>query len=150
MSEAQDVPYKESKLYRIRHSAAHVMAEAVLEHFPEAKLAIGPPIEDGFYYDFDLGTDENSKPRTFAPEDLEAIEATMKKLLKKNVSERLGSGPEDANPIKAHGFFRHMSWNDVLAKRLEPPFKPTLVRYDFSESMHYDLVPDTCSKMRWT
>ncbi|MEJ2749474.1 MAG: threonine--tRNA ligase, partial [Anaerolineae bacterium] len=65
-------------------SAAHVMAEAVLEYFPEAKLAIGPPIEDGFYYDFDLGQDENGKPKTFSPEDLEKIEAKMKELLKKN------------------------------------------------------------------
>lgn len=79
-----DVPYLESELYRIRHSAAHVMAEAVLQSFPEAKLAIGPPIEDGFYYDFDLGQDENGKPRTFSPEDLEKIEADMKELLKNN------------------------------------------------------------------
>jgi threonyl-tRNA synthetase len=41
-------------LLRIRHSASHVMAQAVLEKFPEAKLAIGPAIETGFYYDFDL------------------------------------------------------------------------------------------------
>ncbi|ELU15117.1 hypothetical protein CAPTEDRAFT_142928, partial [Capitella teleta] len=52
--------------------------------------------------------------------------ALLKKLLKKNVSERLGSGSEDASPIKAHGFFRHMNWHDVLQKRLDPPFKPTL------------------------
>ncbi len=84
MSENDNMPYEQSDLYRIRHSAAHVMAEAVREHFPEAKLAIGPPIADGFYYDFDLGQDENGKPRTFSPEDLEKIEITMKKLLKKN------------------------------------------------------------------
>ena len=79
-----NVPYEESELYRIRHSAAHVMAEAVLAFYPEAKLAIGPPIEDGFYYDFDLGKDENGKPITFTPEDLEKIEAKMKALLKQN------------------------------------------------------------------
>lgn len=79
-----NIPYIESELYRIRHSAAHVMAEAVLVHFPEAKLAIGPPIEDGFYYDFDLGKNEDGKPVAFTPEDIEKIEATMKKLLKKN------------------------------------------------------------------
>ena len=79
-----NIPYIESDLYRIRHSAAHVMAEAVLVHFPEAKLAIGPPIEDGFYYDFDLGMNEDGKPIAFTPEDIEKIEATMKKLLKKN------------------------------------------------------------------
>lgn len=84
MSEQENIPYEQSELYRIRHTAAHVMAEAVLEHFPQALLAIGPPIEDGYYYDFDLGKNEDGKPITFAPEDLEKIEATMKQLLKKN------------------------------------------------------------------
>ena len=57
-------------IQRMRHSAAHVMAEAVLEVFPEAKLAIGPAIEDGFYYDFDL-------PRSLTPDDLPDIEQRM-------------------------------------------------------------------------
>ncbi|MCB0127198.1 MAG: threonine--tRNA ligase, partial [Caldilineaceae bacterium] len=65
---------QDDQLYKLRHSAAHVMAEAVLELYPEAKIAIGPPIDTGFYYDFDLGKDENGKPRTFSPEDLETIE----------------------------------------------------------------------------
>jgi threonyl-tRNA synthetase len=86
MSEENGVPYAESELYRLRHSAAHVMAEAVLSYFPDAQLAIGPPIEDGFYYDFDLGRDEEGKPITFSPEDLEQIESKMKQLLKKNAS----------------------------------------------------------------
>jgi threonyl-tRNA synthetase len=60
------------------------MAEAVLSLFPKAKLAIGPPIEDGFYYDFDLGKDENGRPITFSPEDIQAIEKRMKALLKQN------------------------------------------------------------------
>lgn len=93
MAEAEHIPYVESDLYRIRHSAAHVMAEAVLNHFPEAKLAIGPPIEDGFYYDFDLGRDGDGKPRTFSPEDLEAIENTMKQLLKQNAAFQQSSMP---------------------------------------------------------
>lgn len=84
MSQTNSIPYVETELYRIRHSAAHVMAEAVLELFPEAKLAIGPPIEDGFYYDFDLGRDANGKLITFAPEDLARIEEKMKQLLKQN------------------------------------------------------------------
>ena len=67
--------YAKSELYRIRHSTAHVMAEAVLEMFPDAKIAIGPAIDDGFYYDFDL-------PRTLTPEDLEVIENRMKELIK--------------------------------------------------------------------
>lgn len=56
------------------HSTAHIMAQATLEHFPNAKLAIGPPIDEGFYYDF-----ETDKP--FSPEDLEKIEATMAKIV---------------------------------------------------------------------
>ncbi|MCB5229252.1 MAG: threonine--tRNA ligase [Candidatus Cloacimonetes bacterium] len=69
--------YEESRLYRLRHSAAHVMAQAVLEKFPEGKVAIGPPVEDGFYYDFDL-------PRPLTPEDLEEIEARMREIIKAN------------------------------------------------------------------
>ena len=52
----------------IRHSAAHVLAQAVQELFPAAKLGIGPPITDGFYYDFDV-------PEAFTPEDLDALDA---------------------------------------------------------------------------
>jgi threonyl-tRNA synthetase len=60
------------ELDAMRHSAAHVMAAAVLEAFPEARLGIGPAIRDGFYYDFDL-------PRPLTPGDLETIEAGMRK-----------------------------------------------------------------------
>jgi threonyl-tRNA synthetase len=55
------------------HSTAHLLAQAVKQLFPHAKLAIGPPIDDGFYYDFDIG-------RPFSPEDLERIEARMRQL----------------------------------------------------------------------
>lgn len=59
----------------IRHSTAHVLAQAVQQLFPEAKLGIGPPVTDGFYYDFDV-------ERPFTPEDLQALEKRMKQLLK--------------------------------------------------------------------
>ncbi|HRA20814.1 MAG TPA: threonine--tRNA ligase [Anaerolineae bacterium] len=68
-------------LYRVRHSAAHVMAQAVLEIYPEAKVAIGPPIENGFYYDFDLGRDADGKVKSFSGEDLEAIEERMRRII---------------------------------------------------------------------
>src|SRR5687768_18592836 len=58
-------------LAAMRHSAAHMMAAAVLELFPEAKLGIGPAIKDGFYYDFDL-------PRPLTPGDLVQIETKMR------------------------------------------------------------------------
>ncbi|HSH77424.1 MAG TPA: threonine--tRNA ligase, partial [Herpetosiphonaceae bacterium] len=60
-------------LYRLRHSTAHVMAQAVLEMFPEGKIAIGPPVENGFYYDFDL-------PRPLTPDDLQEIEKRMRRI----------------------------------------------------------------------
>jgi threonyl-tRNA synthetase len=59
----------------LRHSSAHVMAQAVQELFPEAKLGIGPPVENGFYYDFDV-------KEPFGPEDLKAIEQQMRKIVK--------------------------------------------------------------------
>jgi threonyl-tRNA synthetase len=61
--------------YILRHSAAHVMAQAVQELFPQAKLGIGPPVENGFYYDFDV-------PSPFTPEDLKVIEARMRQIIK--------------------------------------------------------------------
>ncbi len=78
---ANDFQKQKDTLYKIRHSAAHVMAQAVLELYPEAKLGIGPPIDTGFYYDFDLGKDETGRPRTFTPEDLEQIEKRMRQII---------------------------------------------------------------------
>jgi threonyl-tRNA synthetase len=72
---------EKDELYKLRHSAAHVMAQAVLELYPKAKLGIGPPIDTGFYYDFDLGKDDKGRPRTFTPEDLEAIEKRMRQII---------------------------------------------------------------------
>jgi threonyl-tRNA synthetase len=69
---------KEERLYRMRHSAAHIMAEAVLKLFPGAKLGIGPPIDTGFYYDFDL-------PRPLTPEDLPRIEELMRERIASDV-----------------------------------------------------------------
>lgn len=66
------------RLEILRHSCAHLMAAAVQEIFPDVKFAIGPAIENGFYYDFDL-------PRTLTPEDLELIEEKMCVLIKKNL-----------------------------------------------------------------
>lgn len=66
-----------SPLQRLRHSSAHVMADAVQSLFPGTKLAIGPAIDTGFYYDFDAG-------RSFSAEDLEKIEAKMQEIIKRN------------------------------------------------------------------
>ncbi|HML99594.1 MAG TPA: threonine--tRNA ligase [Tepidiformaceae bacterium] len=66
---------KEERLARMRHSAAHVLAEAMVELFPDAELGIGPPIDTGFYYDFRL-------PRSLTPEDLVWLEDRMRKSVK--------------------------------------------------------------------
>ncbi|MGE4551174.1 MAG: threonine--tRNA ligase, partial [Opitutales bacterium] len=84
-----------SPLEELRHSAAHVLATAVLRLFPEAKLDIGPPTDSGFYYDFDLD-------HKFTVEDLGAIEAEMKKVSKENQKfERVEVAREEAKKLIA-------------------------------------------------
>ena len=68
---------KEEKMETMRHSASHIMAEAVLSMFPNAKFGIGPAIENGFYYDFEL-------PRSLTPDDLPVIEEKMNEIVKSN------------------------------------------------------------------
>ncbi len=80
----EEISYEQTDLYRLRHTAAHILAQAVLEQFPEAKLGIGPPIADGFYYDFDLGRDKNGRPRTFTPDDLEQLTRRMRQIIAAN------------------------------------------------------------------
>src|ERR1700709_1131549 len=68
---------KMTDLERLRHSCAHVFATAILRIWPEAQLAYGPPVENGFYYDMEMS-------HRIAPEDFEKIEAEMKKEIKAN------------------------------------------------------------------
>lgn len=95
----------EEQLSTIRHSFAHVMAEAVLQLFPEAKTAIGPAIQNGFYYDFDL-------PRTLLLEDLDEIASRMENIIKKG------------------GEFRKtvVSREEALSRFADQPFKTELIR----------------------
>ena len=86
--------------YILRHSAAHVMAQAVQELYPQAKLGIGPPVENGFYYDFDVD-------RPFTPEDLKAIEARMRQIVRQGqrfsrrvVTDEQARGELAAEPYK--------------------------------------------------
>ena len=82
----------------IRHSTAHLLAQAVKELFPEAQVTIGPVIEDGFYYDFAF-------ERPFTPEDLAAIEAKMKELAKadQKVDRRVMARDEAVRVLQEHG-----------------------------------------------
>ncbi len=110
--------------YRLRHSAAHVMAEAVMELFPETKLAIGPPTDDGFYYDFLVS-------RPFTPEDLESIEDRMeqsiragllftgRELSREQAKDLVQDQPfkleiiDDLPPGEAITFYKHGNFEDL-------------------------------------
>lgn len=86
--------YEQSYLYRLRHSAAHLLAQALTELYPGVKLAIGPPIENGFYYDVEL-------PETIKEEDLAKIEKRMKELAKldQKIVRRVASDKQEARKI---------------------------------------------------
>ncbi|MCC6616584.1 MAG: threonine--tRNA ligase [Anaerolineae bacterium] len=100
--------YEDSRLYRIRHSTAHILAEAMLERIPEAKIAIGPPIEDGFYYDFDL-------PRPLTEEDLQWIENRMKAIMRENHPYTV----RDVTPDEARAYFKDQPYKLELIDDLQ-------------------------------
>src|SRR3954452_22841399 len=77
-----------TELERTRHSAAHVLATAILRIWPEAQFAAGPPVENGFYYDVEL-------PHRISPEDFAQIEAEMKKEIKANHTFERSTLPRD-------------------------------------------------------
>jgi threonyl-tRNA synthetase len=89
-----------TEVEKMRHSCSHVLAQAVLTMFPEAKLGIGPSIENGFYYDFEL-------PRTLIPEDLPLLEKKMKQIVKQNQKFVKKEEPGD----KAIDFLKQTSQN---------------------------------------
>ena len=100
-----------------RHTASHILAQAVKRLYPEVKLAIGPAIDNGFYYDFDKDT-------PFMPEDLEAIEAEMKKIVKEDLKlEQFEMAPADAikylkeidEPYKVELCEEHASKNEPIS-----------------------------------
>jgi len=108
----------ENKLDILRHSASHILAVAVLEMFPEAKFGIGPTIEDGFYYDFDL-------PRTLIPEDLPLLEEKMRAIIKQNFPfER-----QEIDTKKAIGLF----------EKAKQPYKVELIK-DLVENEKFEEV----------
>ena len=85
--------------YIVRHSAAHVMAQAVQDLFPQAKLGIGPPVENGFYYDFDVEA-------PFTPQDLKAIEGRMRQIVKQGqrFSRRVVTDEQAAEELAAEPY----------------------------------------------
>lgn len=95
------------QLYAMRHSAAHVLAQAVLELFPDAKLGIGPVIEHGFYYDFLLS-------RTLTPEDLPVLEEKMRKII--NQDQRFERNEEEPEAVLSALEKRNQPFKVELAK----------------------------------
>ena len=100
---------KGNDLDALRHSASHIMADAVKRLFPDVKLAIGPSIEDGFYYDFD-------KLEPFVPEDLVKIENEMRKIIK----EDLEFVKEEISKDEAIRLFKDEPYKIELINKLEP------------------------------
>ena len=91
-----------------RHSLSHIMAEAVDQLFPNVKFGIGPAIDNGFYYDFDI-------EKSILPEDLEKIENKMRELIKRDV-------PFEKSTMKkaeALEFFKNQPYKDELIKGIE-------------------------------
>lgn len=114
-----------SLLEKQRHSAAHLLAIAVLKLFPDAKLGIGPTIEHGFYYDFDL-------PRPISPEDLPQLEATMRKLINQN----LGFERQELSIAEAKSFFKDQPFKVELIDDLAQEGHQTVSLYktgDFTD-----------------
>ena len=105
--ETGKVDATEALRHRLRHSAAHVMADAVLKLFPETKMGIGPPIQDGFYYDFEVS-------RPFTPEDLEQIQALMEEEISSgHTFQREEIGREDAIKLFAGQTYKLELINDL-------------------------------------
>lgn len=97
-------------LHNLRHSLAHILASAVLQLFPDAKLGIGPTIEDGFYYDFLL-------PRPLTPQDLPKIQKRMKKLISQNLGyERQELNADEAKKLFADQQFKLELIDDLVTK----------------------------------
>lgn len=119
---------KEERLYRIRHGLAHVMAQAVLEMFPEGKIAIGPPIENGFYYDFDL-------PRPLTDQDLKSIEKRMKNILKKKHT----FAYRELSAAEAKELFADQKYKLELIEGLEEGAEDTII-----STYKHDTFEDLC------
>jgi len=124
-------------LHRVRHSAAHVMAQAVLEKFPKGKVAIGPAIDTGFYYDFDL-------PRPLTPEDLEEIEERMREIIKENLKfEREEIDEEEAREIFEDQPYKQELVEDIASGGLDEHGEPIEGEVELSIYRHGPFV-DLC------
>src|ERR1700689_3182149 len=122
-------------LYVYRHSTAHLCAAAVLELFPETKLGIGPPIDPGFYYDFD-------RPEPFTPQDLEKIEAKMWELQARNLTyeRRLIAKPEG---IEKYRRMNEPMKVELIEEGADDIFSEYTLGPDFIDFCRGPHIPDT-------
>src|SRR3989344_3543761 len=120
---------KKQPIENIRHSLAHLLAMAVLKKFPQAKLGIGPTIENGFYYDFKL-------PKPIGDADLKELEQTMRELVAKNL-EFTG---EKVTPAKARAIFKGQPFKLDLIKNFVKE-KKQLTVYRTTPPKPYPLNP---------
>jgi threonyl-tRNA synthetase len=119
-------------LYRQRHSAAHIMAEAVLTIFPHAKYAIGPPIDNGFYYDFDL-------PRPLTPEDLGEVDRLMRESIAADKPFVRGTATKD----EARAFFADQPYKLELIEGIAEPTVGMCKHGNFTDLCGYPHVEST-------
>jgi len=130
--------YEDSQLYKIRHSLAHVMAQAVLEKYPDAKIAIGPPIEDGFYYDFDL-------PDDFGEDDLKAIEKRMKKIVSQGHDFTMREiTPQEGRELFADQPYKLELIDDLVSGRVDDNGEPIAEPADTLTVYTQDSFTDLC------
>ncbi len=127
-------PDSEAGLEILRHSASHVMAQAVKELFPDAKVAIGPAIENGFYYDFDV-------PEPFSPEDLKKIEKKMAEIVSRGLEfQRMEIPREEAMALFAG---KGEKYKVELLQDLDEPRVSLYQQGDFVDLCRGPHVPDT-------
>ncbi len=130
MLNSNELPYQESELYRLRHTAAHVLAQAVLELYPQAKLGIGPPIADGFYYDFDLGFDSDGQPISFKPDDLPELEKRMRTIIQANHALIY----REVKGSKAERLFSNQPYKlELIADLINDPEQPVISTYRLAD-----------------
>jgi threonyl-tRNA synthetase len=132
---AQERLAQDEELYKKRHSLAHVMAEAVLQIFPTAQIAIGPPVSDGFYYDFEL-------PRSLTPEDLPQIEEKMREILKSGAS----FVREEISRDEANDLFQNQKYKLELLQTFPPHEKISIYKshqfVDLCRGPHVDSMKE--------
>ncbi|MFS2292718.1 MAG: threonine--tRNA ligase [Actinomadura sp.] len=126
----------------MRHSAAHVLAQAVQELFPEAKLGIGPPVENGFYYDFDV-------PEPFTPEDLKRIEKRMREIVKEGqrFSRRAVSDDEARAELADEPY--KLELIDLKGRSAEEAAEGAGVEVGEGELTIYDNLDAKTGELRW-